>query len=840
MRSAIALVKQVRSLLQQMHHLSDRVRPTSISVWVAARSVVLSSALITGLGVGMQQFGLLEPFEVSVFDRFVQWQPDAPPDSRLLVVTITEQDLRRYQWPLSDQVLAKLLAQLQVYQPRVIGLDLYRDIPNPPGTATLAKTLQATNLIAIANMAGEVPPPPGIEQERIGFNDFTLDPDGVLRRNLLFVHTAEQAFYSFALRVSLAYLKKDGIFFRHTDQALFLGEKPLVPLEPTSGGYQVADARGYQILVHYHNRRTVSRSVTLSQVLDGEVEPAWVRDKIVLIGTIAPSLKDQVYTPYSASQQDMFQMAGVIIHAQMTSQLLELAFGQTHPFEFWPYGGEILWLWSWTALGGVLVWSLRHPLAFGLVGFLCLLGVGGTGWMLFSQLVWIPVVEPALGLVLGMSVCMAHRLLYTTTHDPATGLFNRGAFMHSLRRSLALDPKTPLTLGVLFLHLDRFQLINQSLGYHIGDRILLRVIARWKAVLPRSACLARVNGDEFAIALKHAQKETLTSLADQLQKVLAEPFLLNQQPVVTAVNIGIALTQEGHLHTPENLLRDAHTAMYRAKALGQARYEVFAAGMLAEDVDRFTLENDLRRGIAAQEFVLYYQPIVCLNTEKVVGFEALVRWQHPTKGFIPPLKFIPLAEESGLIIPLGEWICRTACRQATQWRSQFSAQPLMVSINLSGRQFEQPDLTDRLAHILQETGIEGQVLKLEITESMVMGNVEAAIDLMLRLKALGCKLGMDDFGTGYSSLSYLRRFPIDTLKVDKSFVQKMGESREDYEIVRMIIALGHTLGMDLIAEGVETRNEAEALRSLGCEFGQGYFWAKPLPVAEATALLQAQ
>jgi diguanylate cyclase (GGDEF)-like protein len=832
-------VNSVRSLLKQIQQVGDRKQATPRLVWIASRSVLVSSTLVTSIFLGVQYFGGLDALELAVFDRFVQLQPDHAPDPRLLTVTITEQDLHRYGWPLSDQILAQSLQQLQFHHPRAIGLDLYRDLPQPPGETALATQFQAKNLITITNIVDSIPSPPGVEDERVGFNDFTLDADGVLRRNLLFVAATDQDYYSFALRLSLAYLKVEGISFRYNDRVLFLGEVPIVPLEPNSGGYQTADTRGYQTLLHYRNRNAATPTITLTQLLDGNVDPTWVQDKIVLIGTIAPSLKDTLYTPYSADQQDRFQMPGVVIHAQMTSQLLDIALEEKNLFRFWSRWREILWLWVWTIVGGILVWWLRYPPAFGLAGLICLVAISGIGWALFGQLIWIPVAEPGLGLIAVIGLAMAHRLFFITTRDPLTGLLNRTTFINHLRRSLKPLPhrSTPSSLGVMVLHLDRFQLIDKSLGHSLSDRLLLKIVNRIQQVLPRFAQLARISRDEFAISCR--QNHSLAVLAEQLQNVLAEPLLLNQQQVVTTASIGMAITQDDHTHTPENLLRDAHTALYRAKSLGKARYEVFAAGMLTETVDRFTLESDLRQGILAQEFVLHYQPIVSLTTGKIAGFEALIRWQHPKKGFVSPLTFIPLAEETGLIIPLGKWICQEACRQAQQWQTQFPDRPLIVSINLSGRQFEQPDLTDQLAEIIQESGIEGLTLKLEITESMVMGDVEAAIDLMLRLKALGCKLGMDDFGTGYSSLSHLRRFPIDTLKVDRSFVQKMSQSHEDHEIVRTIISLGHTLGMDLIAEGVETQEQADTLRSLNCEFGQGYLWAKPLPASDATALLRS-
>lgn len=835
-------VKQIRSQFQRLSQWREHKRPIPWIAWVASGSIVVSGTVITSCFWGIQQVGGLQTLELFIFDRFVQRQPNVAPDPRLLIVTITEADLRRYRWPLSDQILAQALRQLQSHHPKAIGLDLYRDLPNPPGEAALAKQLQAKNLIAITENAGGIAAPPGVEAERVGFNDLTLDTDGVLRRNLLFVTGKDQDYYSLALRLVLAYHQADHLFLRHTPETLQLGTETIVPLEPTSGGYQTADTRGYQLLLNYRHRQQVAPTITFSKILDGQVDPAWVRDKIVLIGTTAPSLKDQFYTPYSAAQKTNFQMPGVIIHAQMVSQLLDLTSGQDQGFQFWPQGSELLWLWTWTLVGGFLVWKLRHPLAFGFATLGGLLIIGSISWTLFTYSIWIPVAEPALGLMAAVGFAMAHRLLYTTTRDPLTGLLNQGAFVRYLRRSLARISRQPppLTLGVIFLSLDRFPLIHQSLGQHSSDRLILHLIHRWQTLLPRSARLAKVSQDEFVIALQDPQQQALTALADQLQTALAQPCLLHSRSVAVTARVGIALTQPDYVHTPDNLLRDAHTAMYRAKMLGTDQYQVFAAGMLTEAVDQFTLEHELRRGIANQEFVLYYQPIVCLQTEAIVGFEALVRWQHPEQGFIPPLKFIPLAEKTGLIIPLGQWIFHAACQQAEQWQQQFPTQNLIISINLSGRQFDQPDLTDQLARIIQETHVHAAALKLEITESMVMGDVEAAIDMMLRLKSLGCKLGMDDFGTGYSSLSQIRRFPIDTLKVDRSFVQNLGASQADYEIARIIIALGHILGMDVIAEGVETQADAETLRSLGCEFGQGYFWAKPLPATEATERLHQQ
>jgi EAL domain-containing protein (putative c-di-GMP-specific phosphodiesterase class I) len=280
--------------------------------------------------------------------------------------------------------------------------------------------------------------------------------------------------------------------------------------------------------------------------------------------------------------------------------------------------------------------------------------------------------------------------------------------------------------------------------------------------------------------------------------------------------------------------------MYRAKALGKARHEVFAVGMLREVIDRFQMESDIRQGIEQQEFSLHYQPVMSLKTGAIAGFEALARWRHRQRGYISPGAFIPIAEETGLIVPLGEWIFREACRQLYIWQQQFPQEPpLTMSINISGRQVIGTDLTRQLADILEETGVEGRCIKVELTESMVMNDVEAAIDLMLSLKELNLQLGIDDFGTGYSSLSYLHRFPMDTLKVDRSFISRIETGSEDIEIVRAIIALGHNLGMEIVAEGLETESQVQLLRQLNCEYGQGFFFAKPLSTAQAADFLKS-
>ncbi|NJN20067.1 MAG: EAL domain-containing protein [Leptolyngbya sp. RL_3_1] len=834
------LLSRFRSRLKTIAGSGDLTLTIPHVVWATTGAIAASSVLTLGLCLAIQPWGGLELLELAVFDQWIRLQSDqqpaSPTDSPLVVVKITEADLRRYGWPISDQLLADALRKIQASQPSVVGLDLYRDIPHPPGETALTTQLKAANLIAITDHGAGIPPPAAVKPEQVGFNDFTLDTDGILRRNLLFVASPEQGFFSLALRASLAHLALEGDRFRYTDDALFLGDIPLPRLQKRDGGYAHADTRGYQILLDYRPYGSIVQSITLGDLLDHPGRFDGFRHKIVLIGTFAPSLKDSVDTPYSAVQQETFQMTGVMVHALMIRQLLDLATGRRAPFRFWPQWAEWLWLWGWAVIGGSLAWACKRPLGLAGMGGLGLGMIGTSGWLLLTAHIWVPVASPALGFLGTLGLTMAYRLFYLTSRDPLTGLPNQEAFLKGLQRSRRRRLQSPL--GVLILHLNPIQ--EQWAGPERvnHDFILQQLITRLRSRLPDSARLARVGRDEFAIALVNRPPVALTALADQIQADLAVPLKTEQRLIVPEAHIGIAMTQPEQIYKPENLLRDAYTAMYRAKTIGKARYQVFATGLADTEMQRLNQAEELRRGLAAREFMLYYQPIVALQTGQITGFESLIRWQHPQQGLVYPAQFIPLAEDTGLIVPLGWWICEQACHQARQWKQQFPAVSLGISINLSGRQFEQPNLVEELAAIIQKTGIEGLMLKLEITESMVMGDVEAAIDLMLRLRALGCRLSLDDFGTGYSSLSYLRRFPIDTLKIDQSFVRNMGQSSEDLAIVRTVVNLAHTLGMEVIAEGVEAPEDVAVLRSLGCEFGQGYFWAKPLSAQAASEYLQ--
>ncbi|MDT4897628.1 MAG: hypothetical protein QOH25_2705 [Acidobacteriota bacterium] len=427
------------------------------------------------------------------------------------------------------------------------------------------------------------------------------------------------------------------------------------------------------------------------------------------------------------------------------------------------------------------------------------------------------------------------RLLHDAFHDALTSLPNRALLIDHLKLALARSERNEKTMfAVIYLDLDRFKVINDSLGHMIGDQLLVGIARRLENILRPGDTIARLGGDEFTILLEDIQdRNYVLQIAERIQNEISAPFSLSGREVFTTVSIGIAISSKEYKQT-EDVLRDADTAMYRAKALGKARYEVFDQGMHDQATKLLQVETDLRRALEREEFFVFYQPIMSLETGELRGFEALVRWRHPQRGFISPVEFIPVAEETGMIIQLGEYVLRESCRQMQKWQVILpSDPPLFISVNLSVKQFSQPDLVEKVAAILTETRLDAKHLKLEITESAVMENVEDATELLTRLRALGLRISMDDFGTGYSSLSHLRRFPIDTLKIDRSFVTQMAEDDENAEIVRTIIGLAQNLGMDVVAEGVETPEQIETLKALGCEYGQGYFFSKPLDFQRA-------
>lgn len=433
------------------------------------------------------------------------------------------------------------------------------------------------------------------------------------------------------------------------------------------------------------------------------------------------------------------------------------------------------------------------------------------------------------------------QLLHDALHDRLTGLANRTLFSNRMTQAFSRLKRHPdAPFAVLFLDFDRFKSINDSLGHLAGDELLVLIARRLEEYLRPGDTVSRLGGDEFAVLLEEVRDQhDAIHVAERVQSAMSRPFTLGGQEVFSSASIGIAIAHAGY-DNPDDLLRDADMAMYRAKAQGKARFALFDAGMHTRAVALLQLETDLRWAIERREFELHFQPIVSLNTGRITSFEALVRWRHPERGLVSPAEFIPVAEETGWIVPIGAWVLETACEQMAHWQAELCLDPpLMMSVNLSGKQFSQPDLIPFISRQLQRWDIAPDNLKLEITESAIMEQAQSVTERLHTLREIGVKLALDDFGTGYSSLSYLHRFPIDTLKIDRSFVMRMQEGGENREIVRTIVALGLNLGLDVIAEGIEEDAQLRDLRELGCKGGQGYFFARPLPPDAALELLKS-
>ncbi|MHB8509244.1 MAG: EAL domain-containing protein [Candidatus Dormibacteria bacterium] len=436
-------------------------------------------------------------------------------------------------------------------------------------------------------------------------------------------------------------------------------------------------------------------------------------------------------------------------------------------------------------------------------------------------------------------------LAYASLHDPLTGLPNRTLFTERVQRALERARRHRWSTSLLAINLDDFRAINDRLGHETGDELLAEVARRlektlrpYDAISRRLDTVTRLGGDEFCLLCEHVSSEHVaTGIAGRVSAALGEPIVLGGEPIRVSACIGITISRDG-APAPDALIIEAETAMRRAKQSGPGHHELFAEEMRARSSKRKEVEGALRRALENGEFRVFYQPKVLLSTDQVLGVEALVRWEHPDRGMVPPLDFIPLAEETGLIVAIGAWVLQQACEEARRWNAAAPDRPpLIVSVNVSGRQFES-GLPELVAGVLARTGIGPSTLCLEVTESVVMEDADFAITTLRELKALGVRISIDDFGTGYSSLAYLRRFPLDELKVDKSFVDGLGRDPESTAIVAAVMGMAHALGLTVVAEGVETEVQVAALRNLGCDEAQGYLYSRPKPARELDLLLK--
>jgi diguanylate cyclase (GGDEF)-like protein len=473
----------------------------------------------------------------------------------------------------------------------------------------------------------------------------------------------------------------------------------------------------------------------------------------------------------------------------------------------------------------------------------------GSLWQIHQQnlLHWIidlaPIVLGAAGYLIGRQqgrlAASEMRYRELALHDPLTGLPNRALTVDSLARNLTSAARRGTRIALLFLDLDNFKVVNDSLGHEAGDRLLIDIAQRLRACVPSGTLVARLGGDEFTVLIDHvADVADVEGLARRINDHLREPVHLGGHDLVITSSIGIAIGSSVD-RLPHELLRDADVALYEAKRQGKARFALFDPQMHARAEARLELEGSLRHAVERGELRLAYQPIVDLATGRILEVEALARWDHPRRGPIPPNEFIPLAEETGLIVPIGTYVLREACRQAERWRTAGpDGGPLHMSINLSARQFARPSLPGLVADVLAETGADPASICFEITESALMEDVESTTAALRDLKALGVGLAIDDFGTGYASLTYLKRFPVDKVKVDRAFVDGLLGDEEDAAIVAAVVNLAHSLDLRAVAEGVETAEQAARLRELGCDLGQGFYFGVPHPAEDLAGHLR--
>jgi diguanylate cyclase (GGDEF)-like protein len=428
------------------------------------------------------------------------------------------------------------------------------------------------------------------------------------------------------------------------------------------------------------------------------------------------------------------------------------------------------------------------------------------------------------------------QLAYLAYHDSLTGLPNRITFNDRLVRDLARAKRRSEVVGVALFDLDRFKEVNDTLGHEFGDKLLVAVAQRIKGAIRETDTVARISGDEFCVILPdHRDEHAAMEAARNFRRALIKPFLIDGHEIPMTASLGLSLFPFNG-DTPDTLMKKADIAMFRAKALGRNTLQVFSEEMRTVLEDRVRMEKGLWRAIERNEFVVHYQPEIDLQTGMIVGAEALVRWQNPDQGLVPPMQFIPLAEETGAIVPMSEWIIRKACAQAKEWQEK-GHMPFRISINVSARLFQQYDLTKTILDTLKETGLGPDSLELEITESIAMENVQSSMKILWKLNGLSVRVAMDDFGTGYSSLAYLKKFPIHVLKIDRAFIKELDKNPEDQTIVKAIIAMARTLSIEVIAEGVENAEQRDLLKTFGCGLAQGFYFSKPLPAQDFTKLL---
>ncbi|MBD1926777.1 EAL domain-containing protein [Trichocoleus sp. FACHB-90] len=792
----------------------------------------LGGAIATLSVAGGSVLGIWQPLEQIAYRGLFHLRGSINWDERVALIVIDDASLRelgRFPWPRKQYT--KLLNKLSSAEASVVVMDVLMPESSPDDGELAAAMLRQGRVVLAQGWdatGAAVLPTPVLRESAIASGHVLNSPDtdGITRK----VKPQAQGVPILGITALRVYsLTKELVKLPNMNQPLW---------------------------VNWPGSMSQMPQYSFASVLQGKVSASVFKGKIVLVGATALAL-DPINTPFDGHPP----ASGVHLHATVVNNIL-----QQNYLQIVDERSLLISL----LLGGIVlncslsVWNAKQQVIA--VASLC------SGWVMLSLLVLhtgylIPIATPLVlfGLT-AISLSVQERLKMKAQlqriegqqqqrqlYDSLTSLPNRALFQERLQLAVERSQEWEDDLfAVCLLDLDRFKVINESLGHTVGDQLLVAIAHRLCSIMRPIDTVARLGGDEFTILLEDIHDlSDATRVAEDINSALAAPFHLNGYEIFVTTSIGIAVNSSRgqEENSKSDLLRDADIALYQAKAQGGGRYVVFDASVQKDAIALLQLETDLRLAIGAlintpstiSQFAVYYQPIVSLSTGKITGFEALVRWQHPRRGIVYPGDFIPVAEETGLIAHLDWWVMGEACRQVRAWQKQFSSNnPLTIGINLSSRQFDQSDMVERIDEIIRDTGLESSSLKLEITETCLLENAEKAIAHFEQLKALGIKLAIDDFGTGYSSLDRLHRLPIDILKIDRSFVNSRSDETDKWEIVRTIIMLARNLGLDVVAEGVETTDQLFQLKQLQCDYGQGYFFSKPVDAMAAEALLVSQ
>ena len=795
--------------------------------------------------IPMVYLGFLQTIEFCAYNSFTSWRGDRPWDERVIIIAIDDKSLSKIgRFPWTRNLYVQLIQKLELTEASIVGFDiLWSESTSADQQLAAAISRYQKVVLAMAWDKSGQPLLPIAPINNVGVAVGHIlkreDVDGVVRQVDLQIRNIP----TFAVSILQAY-------------DLITASNTLLPdLDQT-------------LTINWTKRVKDIPQVSFSDVIDGKIPASTFRNKIVLVGVTASGIDDLV-TPLDRNPP----ASGVHLHAMVLQNLL-----QKNSFTV----AKSIDIWSIALLGSLFIGLIlpRQNLWTGSISGFVLSGLWlVVAFIAFKDNYLIEIATPILMFLLtGFAIALQERwqmqrslkiadsqLQYESTHDHLTGLYNRAlietslqSLLHPHNATLQIGDRQNL-LAIFWINLDRFKTINDTFGHPVGNLLLIAVSECLSSSIPPNASIARFGGAEFVILLENlGDQQEAIAIADHIQIKLQNPFTINDHEIKIEANIGIKFHQINSIDEPDSpemisaeiLLRDADTAMFYAKKLGNSCNKVFDISMRERVLKRLKLEKDLRKAVSLcqdssnqdeQEFLIYYQPILSLSDMEIVGLEALIRWKHPERGLISPIQFIPLAEETGLIIPIGDWIMRNACLQVKSWQQRFPrAKDITISVNLSPKQLAQDDVLVKCLSILQETNLSSEYLKIELTESSIMENPDFAVSILSQMRQVGIKIYIDDFGTGYSSLAYLHEFPFDGLKIDRSFVNNIHKNSNGMEILQAIISLAHSVKAHIVAEGIENLAQLNYLQDLLSEEGdgQGFFLFRPLDVAAIEAIFQ--